>query len=72
VSLLGVQRLADIAATAADQPPLTHAQRMHLLAQLYAPHRQDLFSSAPHAGVATGGQAAPGGLGLSAKPGVRE
>lgn len=69
MSLLGVQRLADIAATAADQPPLTHAQRMHLLAQLYAPHRQDLFSSTPNPAVAPRGQAEPPGLGSAASGG---
>lgn len=68
MNLSGVQRLADIAATAADQPPLTHAQRMNLLAQLYAPHRQDLFN-APHSGVATRGQAEPTGLGRTSNVG---
>lgn len=65
MNLFGVQRLAEIAAHAADQPPLTHAQRMHLLAQLYAPHRQDLFSSNPHADLATRGQAESSGLGAA-------
>ncbi len=75
----GIRRLHELAVAACEQAPMTRAEVLALLAHLRSLPRQsrtvsvgDLFRDAPHAGVATGGQAAPGGLGPRSEPGDRD
>jgi hypothetical protein len=73
VSATGIRRLHEIACAAYAQQPLSRAEIDALFAHLRNLPRQnrmtrigDLFSSAPHSGVATRGQAEPPGLGTAA------
>lgn len=75
----GIRRLHELAVAACEQQPMTRAEVLALFDHLRNLPRQnrmvrvgDLFRDAPNAGVATGGQAAPGGLGPRSEPGDRD